>query len=113
MTALFVILLSLRMLVIPCQIVTVSVSSYWDGSGAPPYQGLTASGVQTGPQTCACGPRYPFGTVFIVDGVVYVCQDRGSAITDGHLDLWMTSEEAAIKWGRQTLAAIVVTEEER
>ena len=38
-----------------------------------------------------------FGTVFIVDGVVYVCQDRGSAITDGHLDM-DTSEEAAMQF---------------
>ena len=108
MTSLFAILLSLSMLGIPCQIVTLSVSAYWNGSGAPPYQGLTASGVQTGPQTCACGPRYPFGTVFIVDGVVYVCQDRGSAITDGHLDLWMTSEEAAMQFGRCQMQVVVV-----
>ena len=102
------ILLSLRLMGIPCQIVTVSVSAYTNSGGVYPFAGLTASGVQTGPQTCACGSLYDFGTVFIVNGRVYVCQDRGGAIDDGKLDLWHESEAEAIQFGRHTLNVVVV-----
>ncbi len=108
-TAVLSVLLMLRMLGIPTQVVSLSVSAYWDGSGAPPYKGLTASGYYTRPGYCACGPSYPFGTMFYIPGRgAVVCADRGGAITDGHIDLWMESEEAAIEWGRHNLAVIVV-----
>jgi 3D (Asp-Asp-Asp) domain-containing protein len=103
-------LLALHSVGLHATVVPMSVSAYTNAGGAPPYQGLTASGVQTVPQTVACGPSYPFGTVFIIDGRGYICQDRGGAITDGHLDLWMEDEAAALEWGRQTLPVIVLEE---
>ena len=101
MTSLFAILLSLRMLGIPCQIVTVSISAYSD-------YGITASGALTRPGVAACGPSYPFGTFFLVAGQWFMCLDRGGLVTDGHLDLWMASEDAAWEFGRATRSVIVV-----
>lgn len=77
-----------------------SISAYTDASGAPPYLGITASGRPTDGTTIACGPTFPFGTRFLIDGVVKVCWDRGQGISDRHLDVWMESYEAAILYGR-------------
>ena len=75
---------------------TMSVSAYAD-------HGITASGAWTRQGVAACGPSFPFGTLFVVQGRPYVCMDRGSLVTDGHLDLWHSSEDAAWEWGRQSL----------
>jgi len=75
---------------------TMSVSAYAD-------HGITASGAWTRQGMAACGPSYPFGTVFIVRTRAYVCMDRGGLVTDGHLDLFMPDEDAAWEWGRQTM----------
>ncbi len=81
--------------------VELSVSAY---SG----QGKTASGRPTGPGICACGPRYPFGTRFDIPGVgTCVCYDRGSAVTNNHLDIWVPSWEEAKAFGRKTLTVTV------
>ena len=87
---------------------TFSVSAYWDGSGAHPYQGLTKSGEYTRPGVIACGEVYEFGTRFLVKGTWYECKDRGSAVTDTHLDIWFPSEEEALEWGRQHLDVIIL-----
>ncbi len=48
----------------------------------------------------ACGPLYPFGTIFVIEGMgVFVCEDRGSAITDNRLDIWFPSYEEAMEFG--------------
>jgi 3D (Asp-Asp-Asp) domain-containing protein len=103
-------LLALHSVGLHATVVPMSVSAYTNAGGAPPYQGLTASGQYTREGFAACGPSFPFGTVFIIDGRGYICQDRGGAITDGHLDLWMADEAAAVGWGRQTLPVIVLEE---
>jgi 3D (Asp-Asp-Asp) domain-containing protein len=104
MTAIFALLLALHSIGLHATVVSMSVSAYTNAGGAYPFQGLTASGVQT----VACGPSYPFGTVFIIDGRGYICQDRGGAITDGHVDIWMADEVAALDWGRQTLNVVII-----
>jgi len=84
-----------------------SVSHYTDLSGIPPY-GITASGARTHDGLCACGPSYEFGTVFILDaGAALDCQDRGGAITDSHIDVWVPvdadgSEATALRMGRHS-----------
>lgn len=72
--------------------------------GEPGF-GITASGahVRQG-VTIACPRSMPFGTVIKIEGIGdRVCQDRGGAITEGHLDLYMDSLQAAKKFGRQKL----------
>ena len=85
---------------------SMSVSAYTDADGAG--HGITASGAKTRPGIAACGPSFPFGTILLVGAKWYVCMDRGSAITDGHLDVWHQDEDAAWQWGRKELLVVVV-----
>ena len=71
--------------------------------------GITASGeeVRAG-HTLACPPSLPFGTVIAIEGVgERVCTDRGSAITEGRLDVYMADLEDAISFGRQALEVTI------
>ena len=65
--------------------------------------GITASGKPAVGLICAAPPEYPFGTEFEVDGVVYVVEDRGGAITGDRLDLLFPTHEEALEFGRQIL----------
>lgn len=68
-------------------------------SGAPVMEGITA----------ACGPSYPFGTVFVVETLgPRVCLDRGSAVGDGDLDVYTHDRKAALRFGVQRLDALVI-----
>lgn len=90
---------------------SLSVSAYVDADGGG--HGITASGARTRPGTAACGPSFPFGMLFLVDGQPYICLDRGSAITDGYLDLWVADEGAAWQWGRRQMTVVVKSHERR
>jgi 3D (Asp-Asp-Asp) domain-containing protein len=75
-----------------------------------PEYGLTASGkyVKEG-TTIACPPSIPFGTEMKIEGVGYrVCQDRGSDIVSGRLDVYMQNLSAAQSFGRQSLMVQVM-----
>ncbi len=110
MSAIISVLLALRLMGIPATVQVFSVSAYVNSGGVYPYQGLTASGWQTGPQTAACGPDLPFGTHLYIDGVGWrICQDRGGEITEGFVDLWFSTEDEAWEFGRSTRAVIVVS----
>ncbi len=109
MPTILAILLSLRLMGVPAQIESMSVSAYSNANGAPPFAGLTASGYYTRPGYCACGPSYPFGTMFYIPGHgAVVCADRGSATTDGHIDIWMPTEAEAWAFERHELKVVVV-----
>jgi 3D (Asp-Asp-Asp) domain-containing protein len=74
--------------------------------------GLTASGtyVKEG-RTIACPPSMEFGTKVKIEGVgLRTCEDRGSAVKTGHLDLYMDSVNEALDFGRQKLLVEVVEE---
>jgi 3D (Asp-Asp-Asp) domain-containing protein len=83
---------------------TAGVESTGKSPDHPEY-GLTASGkyVKEG-TTIACPPSIPFGTKMKIEGIGYrVCQDRGSDIVSGRLDVYMSSLSAAQSFGRQSL----------
>lgn len=63
--------------------------------------GITASMTETKWGVVACDARYPFGTQFIIEdmGTVFVCEDRGPAITGHRLDLWFPSCWLACQFG--------------
>ena len=62
--------------------------------------GITASGRKAAPGTVACGPNYPFGTVFEIVGVGRMtCWDRGGGIKDHMLDVWFPDVQSAIRAG--------------
>jgi 3D (Asp-Asp-Asp) domain-containing protein len=44
----------------------------------------------------------PFGTEILINGQVYVAEDRGSAIIGNHIDIFFATHEEAKSWGKQT-----------
>jgi 3D (Asp-Asp-Asp) domain-containing protein len=88
----------------------MEVTAYWEGScgKAPdhPLYGVTASGeyVQDG-FVAAWLEEYPIGTRLYIPELdrVFTVMDCGGAITEGHLDLYMTTEKECFKFGRQWL----------
>lgn len=79
--------------------------------GDPAY-GITASGeiVQEN-HTIACPQDLPFGTKIHIPKLeeTYVCEDRGSAITNGHLDIYIEDLDDALEFGVQELQVKVWT----
>lgn len=61
-----------------------------DTTGAYCPGDTTASGAPLATGIAACGPSWPFGTVFrFVDtGQTVVCADRGGMVSDAHLDVF-------------------------
>lgn len=75
----------------------------------------TASGAKaTAWYTVAAGKGYPMGTIIYIpyfedkpNGGWFVVQDRGGAISNSKLDIYMGSHNAALQYGRKTLEAYV------
>ncbi|GMX64527.1 3D domain-containing protein [Paenibacillus elgii] len=89
-----------------------SVTAYTSGyestqkkKGHPLY-GITASGerVREG-VTAACPKSLEFGTKIYVKEIdhTYICQDRGGAIKENHLDIYFDDLKKAKEFGRQKL----------
>ncbi|MED4883102.1 3D domain-containing protein [Bacillus smithii] len=81
-----------------------NVESTGKNPGNPQYK-ITASGakVQEG-VTVACPRSMPFGTKLKIEGLGYrTCQDRGGAIVEGRIDVYMDSTSKAQQFGKQRL----------
>ncbi|EGL19841.1 MULTISPECIES: 3D domain-containing protein [unclassified Paenibacillus] len=75
------------------------------------YYGITASGQKTKEgYTIACPKSMPFGTQIYIPyfGNTYTCTDRGGAIKEGRLDVFMSSESKAAKFGRRKLEVQII-----
>ena len=73
--------------------------------------GITASGeVVTDMTTIACPDSLSFGTRVYIQELenVFTCQDRGSAIEEGKLDVYMEDLKDAQVFGRQKLKVLVL-----
>jgi len=72
--------------------------------------GVTASGTTVSEgRTVACPKSIPFGTKIYIEGFGYrICEDRGSAIVEGHLDIYVDSLTKARKLGRQKLLVTIL-----
>ena len=101
------------------QIVTLNASAYYAGScdkapGSPGY-GITASGAYaTAWCTVAAGRGYPLGTIIYIpyfanmpNGGWFVVQDRGGAIANNKLDIYMNTYNECIQFGRRNLECYV------
>jgi len=90
-------------------VVTLNTSAYCAascGGNTRTASGATASSWYT----VAAGRGYPAGTVIYIpyfankpNGGWFVVQDTGGAITNNHLDIWMSSMAECISFGRRNL----------
>ena len=73
--------------------------------GKPKKVGVTASGSTAKHGTIAADTsKLPFGSVIYIPGYGYGrVEDRGGAIKGAKLDLWFSSHEKALKWGRKKM----------
>ena len=78
--------------------------------GKPKIVGQTASGAQARRGTIAADTSVlPFGTIIYVEGYGYGrVEDRGGAIKGTRLDLWFSSHDEALKWGRKKNVSVKV-----
>lgn len=96
---------------------TYEVTAYTNGaestgkSAGDPDYGVTASGARTKTgRTIACPPSMALGTRLNIEGIgVRTCEDRGGAITEGHIDLYVAGVAEARSFGRQRLKAEIIT----
>jgi 3D (Asp-Asp-Asp) domain-containing protein len=72
--------------------------------------GITASGVKVKEnRTLACPSNFPFGAKIKIAGMgTYVCEDRGGAIKNNHIDIYMKTKKEAFAFGRKNLEAEVI-----
>jgi 3D (Asp-Asp-Asp) domain-containing protein len=81
-----------------------------------PLYGITASGkiVQEW-HTIACPRSMPFGTRIYIPyfETIFTCEDRGSAITEGKLDIYIEDLELALEFGRRHLEAMIIEDPEQ
>lgn len=77
--------------------------------------GITSSGARASSwYTVAAGKGYPIGTIIYIpalknkpNGGWFVVQDRGGAISNSKLDIFVGSHSQALQFGRKTLEAYV------
>lgn len=73
--------------------------------------GITASGERVkAKETLACPRSIPFDTEVYIPHFddVYVCKDRGGAIKNGKLDVYMKSLSKAKRFGRRELPVLIL-----
>lgn len=75
--------------------------------------GITASGLPATPNhTVAMSSTYPFGTKIEIEGYgIYVVEDRGGAIKGDRIDIFFSSHQEALNWGRKNIRARVIENE--
>lgn len=88
---------------------TAGVESTGKNLGDKGY-GVTASGTTVSEgRTVACPKSISFGTKIHIEGFGYrICEDRGGAIVEGHLDIYVDSLTKARKLGRQKLLVTIL-----
>ena len=98
---------------------TLNTSAYaastCDKSPDSPSYGITASGARAVAwYTVAAGKSYPMGTIIYIpyfkdkpNGGWFVVQDRGGAITDNKLDVFMNTYNECIQFGRRNLECYI------
>ncbi|MBR6504618.1 MAG: G5 domain-containing protein [Clostridia bacterium] len=100
-------------------VATLNTSAYTASTcdkapGSPGY-GITASGARASAwYTVAAGKGYPMGTVMYIpyfsnqpNGGWFVVQDRGGAISNNKLDVYMDTYNECIQFGRRNLECYI------
>ena len=101
------------------KVVTMNVSAYTAStcgkSPSDPGYGITSCGAAaTAWRTIAAGKGYPIGTVIYIpyfasqpNGGWFVVQDRGGAISNTRLDVYMDTYQECIQFGRRNLECYI------
>ena len=101
------------------EVKTLNTSAYTDStcdkSPSSPGYGITASGAKTSAwYTVAAGKSYPIGTVIYIpyfankpNGGWFIVQDRGGAISNNRLDVYMTTYNECVQFGRRNLECYI------
>jgi 3D (Asp-Asp-Asp) domain-containing protein len=79
---------------------------YGDGGG---FCGAMSDGQIAHLGAAACGPSYPLGTKFEIDGYgLVVCEDRGSGIGDNDIDVFVpfSSELESVPQGYENVTQV-------
>jgi 3D (Asp-Asp-Asp) domain-containing protein len=80
-----------------------------------PAYGVTASGKMVKEwHTVACPRSLKFGTKIYIPyfNQEFTCEDRGSAITEGKLDIYIANLDQALKFGRRNIEIMIIEEDE-
>jgi hypothetical protein len=102
---------------IPAFVLTMTLTIYVPQAGGINGSGIMADGNRPKIGYVACGPRYPFGTVFeiLTDNMphglprVFECRDRGRMVGNRNLDMVLMDESVrralanARQWGKRRL----------
>ena len=98
---------------------TLNASAYTastcDKSPSDPSYGITASGAKaTAWYTVAAGKCYPMGTIIYIpslknkpNGGWFIVQDRGGAISNNKLDIYMNTYNECIQYGRRNIECYI------
>lgn len=93
--------------------IIATVTGYWlvewetDDEPCIIASGLNAC-EETDKNIVACPRKYPFGTKVLIDGKVYICEDRTNIKYDGIFDILFRSEEEMNKWGKRVLPVTIL-----
>ncbi len=101
----------LKVAVYPQGEFTVNASAYTAAADeCGKSDGITASGLKVKEErTIACPSQFPLGTKIKIKGMGnYVCEDRGGAIKNNHIDIYMKTKKEAFAFGRRNLIAEVI-----
>lgn len=90
----------------PHVIVSATITAYTssiDETDNDPF--ITASGSTVKRGTLACPSKYKFGTVVIIEGNKYTCEDRMNKRYrhTERFDIWVESKSEAYDWGKREL----------
>jgi len=94
------------------QIVVADVSQYSKLETCPRNECVTASGVKPYVGSVACSRGLKFGSLVVIDGLVYKCEDRLHPRFDQRVDIWAGDTEEdyhrAIQWGVRSKNIIII-----
>jgi len=84
------------------KVVVATITAYTssiDETDSEPF--ITASGERTTHGTIACPSKYDFGTVVVIEGRQYKCNDRMNRRyrSQERFDIWVETKAEAFEWG--------------
>ena len=81
---------------------TAIFTAYSAGDGYTPSETM-ASGRKVYVGAIACPRRIALGTIIVVQGKKYTCEDRKAKRFDGEFDIYMATRSEALEFGRREL----------